>query len=77
MNPLDENLLSHQNVASKQQYIHGGVNVTGEKFSAGIVFRAINTKERYNMKDNTMVVSDIPHHNELIHGMLGLSLAVI
>ena len=61
---------------NKQQYIHGGVSVTGEKFSAGIVFRVVNTKEKYNLKDDTMVVSDMPHHNEIIHGMLGLNLAM-
>ena len=29
------------------------------------------------MKDDTIVVSDVPHHNEIIHGMLGLNLAVM
>ena len=28
------------------------------------------------MKDDTMVVSDMPHHNEIIHGMLGLNLVM-
>ena len=28
------------------------------------------------MKDDTMVVSDMLHHNEIIHGMLVLSLAM-
>ena len=63
-------------VINKQQYIHSGVSVISEKFSAGIVLRVVNTKEKYNMKDDTMVVSNMPHHNEIIHGMLGLNLAI-
>ena len=76
MNPLDDISLSHQNVANKQQYIHGGVNVTGKNFYAGIFFRVLNIKERYNIKYDIMVVSDMPHHNEIIHGMLRLNLAM-
>ena len=76
VSPLDEISLSQKHAVNKQQYIHGGVHVTGEKFSSRIVFRAVNTKERYTMKDDTMVVSDMPRHNKIIHGMLGLSLAM-
>ena len=65
-----------RNIMNKQQYIHGGINVIGEKFLAGIVFRLVNIKERYDMKDDTMVVSDMPHHNEIIHGVMGLNLAM-
>ena len=61
---------------NKQQYIHGGVNLIGEKLSARKVFRVVNTKERYNMKDDTMVVSYMPYHNETIHSMLGINLAI-
>ena len=61
---------------NKQQYINGGVNVIDEKLSAGIVFRVVNTKERYNMKDHTIVVLYMPHHNEIIHDVLGLNLAM-
>ena len=61
---------------NKQQFIHDEDSVTSEKFSAGIVFRAVNTKEKYIMKDDTMVVSDMLHHNEIIHGILGLNLAI-
>ena len=28
------------------------------------------------MKDDTIAVSDMPHHNEIIHGMLGISFAM-
>ena len=76
MNPLDENLLSQKIVVNKQQYIHSGFNVTGENFSVGIVFRVVNTKERYTMKDDTIVVSDMLHHNAIIHGILGFNLAM-
>ena len=68
---------SVKKILNKQQYINDGVNVTGEKFSAEIVFRGVNTKEKYYMKDNTMIVSDIPHHNEIIHSMFGLNLAFV
>ena len=61
---------------NKQQYIHGGVSVTGDNFSTGIVFRIVNTKEKYNMKDDTIVASNMPHHNEIIHRIWGLNLAM-
>ena len=61
---------------NKQQYVHKRVNVTCEKFSAELVFRAVNIKEKHNMKYDTMVVLDMLHHNKTIHGMLGLNLAM-
>ena len=33
-------------------------------------------KKKYNMKDDTMVVSYMPHDNNIFHGMLGLNLAM-
>lgn len=33
INPMDENPLSSKNNLDKSQYLHGGVNVSGEKSS--------------------------------------------
>ena len=66
MNPLDENLLSKQNIANKQQYIHGVVDVTCDTFSVAIVFKVISEIVGYSMSDDTMIVSDVTQNNELI-----------
>ena len=38
INPDDENPRSNKNINDNRQYLHGGVNVTGEKFSIAFVF---------------------------------------
>ena len=39
-----------------RQYLHGGVNVSGRKFSVGFVFRVVNNYAMYHRIDDTMVV---------------------
>ena len=73
--PLDGNLLSVQNIVNKQRCIYVGANATGENIPVGIISRVVNTKERYNMIDDTMIVSGMSQNNEIIHGRLGLNLA--
>ena len=41
--PLDEDPLSYKNQKTKCQYQHGCVSVTGDKYSAGLVFRVENS----------------------------------
>ena len=38
-------------------------------------FRVVNTTARYNMGDDTMIVSAMTQNNEITHGMLELNLA--
>ena len=41
IHPNDENLLSDKNRKDMRQYLYGGVNLTGENFSVGFVFRVV------------------------------------
>ena len=75
MNPLDKNPLSKQNIRNKQQYIYGGVDVTGEKLSVVIVFRVVSTTARYHISGDTISVTNVTQNNQIVHGMLGLDLA--
>ena len=36
----------------------GGITVTIEKASAGLVFRVVDSKDKYNVKDKTMIIAD-------------------
>ena len=42
IHPNDKNPLCDKNKHDMRQYLYGGVNVTGEKFSVGFVFRVVN-----------------------------------
>ena len=49
--------------------MHGGVNVSGEKFSVGFVFRVVNNYGMYHRIDDTMVVPNKESDN--VNGILG------
>ena len=38
INPMDDNPISFSNINRNSQFIHGGVKVTGQKSSVGLVF---------------------------------------
>ena len=40
------------------QYLHGGVNVSGQKFSVGFVFRVVNETAVYHVFDDTMFIDN-------------------
>ena len=42
IHPDDEYPLSSKNINDMKQYLHGGVNVSGERFSIGFVLRVVN-----------------------------------
>ena len=72
IHPDDENPLSTKNSEEMKQYVHGGVNVSGEKFSVGFVFRVVDRIGRYHKKDDTMVVEN--KTNNVVNGILGLDI---
>ena len=51
---------------------HGGVTVSGEKFSVGFVFRVVNKSGMYHKKDDTMVVPN--KKSDIVNGILGLDI---
>ena len=48
---------------------HGGVKVSGEKFSVGFVIRVVNKSGMYHKKDDTMVVPN--KKSDIVNGILG------
>ena len=74
INPLDENPLSVNNIQRKSQYLHGGVSVTGENFSVGLVFRVVKSTCVYNQDNDTMVTDDPNVSNYVVGSCLGIDL---
>ena len=74
VNPLDEDPLSPKNINEQCQYIHGGVNVTGDTLCAGIVLRVVSSLEFYNTINDTMIIDGNSDHNDIVHGVLGVDL---
>ena len=55
INQLD-NPCSDKNTNEHAQYQHSGVNVSGEIFTAGVVYRVINYDKSYNLGNDAIVV---------------------
>ena len=72
INPNDENPCSINNKDGMKQYMHGGVNVSGEKFSVGFVFRVVNRVGLYHKTDDTLVAEN--RKSDVVNGVLGLDL---
>ena len=72
INPDDENPRSSKNKHDMRQYMHGGVNVSGNKFSVGFVFRVVNNSDTYHTIDDTMVVPNQP--NDIVNGIIGFDI---
>ena len=71
INHLDENPCSDKNIKEHSQYQHGGVNVSGEKSTSGVVYRVVNSKQSYNIGNDAMVVEYIPRVSHTVNGMIG------
>ena len=71
---MDENPLSVNDIQRKSQYLHGGVSVTGENFSVGLVFRIVKSTCVYNQDNDTMVIDDPIVSNYVVGGYLGIDL---
>ena len=72
INPMDENPCSPDSEHDMRQYLHGGVKVSGEKFSVGFVFRVVNRIELYHKVDDTLVVEN--ENSDIVNGLLGFDL---
>ena len=50
--------------------MYGGLNVSGNKFGVGLVFRCVYLQEGYTINDDTMIVETRHYHNNILHGVL-------
>ena len=79
INPKDENPLACKNSRKNrnrnllyQQFQHGNVNVSGDKFSVALVFRVCKYKNYYWKKDDTQVVKgQTEEGGDTVEGCLG------
>ena len=69
IHPHDENPRSEKDQLQRTQYLHGGVNLSGEKFSAGLVFRVVN-----HTADDTMVYHNSAGRGDVVRGILGIDI---
>ena len=74
IHPNDENPLSDKNKNDMRQYLHGGVNVTGQKFSVGFVFRVVNKTALYQVFDDTMFIDNPNGQSDVVDGVVGVNL---
>ena len=72
IHPHDENPLSENNKQQMSQYMHGGVNVSGEKISVGFVFRVVNETYMHDSIDDIMVYHNFAGHGNIVTGILGI-----
>ena len=54
--------------------MHGGVNVSGEKFSVGFVFRVVNKTYMYHSADDNMVYHNSVGHGNVVTCILGIDM---
>ena len=74
IHPDDEYPLSSKNISDMKQYLHGGVNVSGELFSIGFVFRVVNHTAMYHDNDDTMVFDTSELESDVVNGLLGFDI---
>ena len=71
INQLDENPCSDKNIKERSLYQHGDVNVSGEKITAGVVYRIANSEQSYNIGNDVMVVEYTHGVNHIVNGVIG------
>ena len=74
IHPHDENPMIDSNKESMSQFMHGGVNLSGEKFSVGFVFRVVKDTHKYHLSDDTMVYDNSSGHGDVVDGILGIDI---
>ena len=75
IHPDDEYPLSSKNRDDMKQYLHGGVNISGERFSIGFVFRVVNNTAMYHSNDDTMYCDTFDSKSDIVNGVLGFDIA--
>jgi len=74
INPLDEDPLSEKNKSDMTQYLHGGINVSGEKLSVAMVYRIVSQTYMYNLSDDTLHHENTDGQGDVVNGILGIDL---
>ena len=74
INPLDENPMSQKNYDELSQYLHGGIDVSGEKLSVAFVFRVVKDTKFYNLCDDTLFCTESNCGGNVVTGVLGFDL---
>ncbi len=74
IHPEDEITRSEKNKKNMSQYMHGGVHLSGEKFSVGFVFRVVKETHKYHLSDDTMVYDNSSGHGDVVNGILGIDI---
>ena len=72
IHPNYENPTSDKNKNKMRQYLHGGVNVGGQKLSVGFSFRVVNQTSMYQLVDDTMFIDNTNGHIDVVNGVLGV-----
>ena len=75
IHPNDENPLCDKNKKDMRQYLHGGVNVTGEEFSVGFVLRVVNKTTLYRVFDDTILMDNPNGQSDVVNEVLGVNFA--
>ena len=73
IHPNEVNPISDKNKHDMRQYLHGGVNISGQKFSVGFVFRVVNKTTVYHVIDDTMFIDNINGQSDVVNGVLGVN----
>ena len=50
------------------------MSVTSDKYSGGLLFRVVKSKELYYVKDDTMVVEGTTRRMDNVHGIIGFDM---
>ena len=66
--------MSKKNQNELSQYLHGGIDVSGEKFSVAFVFRVVKETKLYNLCDGTLYCTESNGGGNVINGVLGFDL---
>ena len=60
-----------KNINKHSQYQHGDVKVSGEKFTAGVVYCVVDSDKSYNIGNDVMGVEHMSIVNYIVNGMIG------
>ena len=71
---MDENPTSQKNCDELSQYLHGGIDVSGEKLSVAFVFRVVKETKFYNLSDDTLLCTESMCGGNVVTGVLGFDL---
>ena len=56
-----------------RQYLHGGVNVTDQKFCVGFVFRVVDKTALYQVFNDNMFIDNTNGQSDVVNGVVGVN----